>query len=124
MFFYHSSSGTITSPNYPANYPTDVWRYYCIRLPVISKITLYVKSFEMEYEPLCEYDWLKVLTISSLHDNALIFVLFISNMISVFVLIYNIRDSYGEFTLTTASLKMYHCEGVVRVAGAIALYTD
>jgi CUB domain len=68
-FYYRSASGTITSPNYPAFYPKNKKNYYYIDSPVVTRITLYVQFFDLEYDPSCSSDWLQVLTVSLLFIN-------------------------------------------------------
>jgi len=59
---FESVAGTIVSPNYPENYDNDQERYYKIRAPMQSDITLLFISFDVEYEDTCSLDYLEVST--------------------------------------------------------------
>lgn len=73
-FYFRRASGTITSPNYPSRYPINQLWVYFIMAPVLSEITLFVKFFETEFHPTCDWDYLKVFAVSLIHRYCLNFI--------------------------------------------------
>lgn len=55
------SNGTVTSPNYPGNYPTDVTCVWMIQVKAPKVIELEFKSFDVEHSKKCKYDSLEIL---------------------------------------------------------------
>ncbi|XP_069481458.1 embryonic protein UVS.2-like [Ambystoma mexicanum] len=57
---YLSAPGTITSPNYPSNYPPGRDCTYIIMAPVGYKISLVCSDFHLENDVNCMYDYLSI----------------------------------------------------------------
>ena len=54
------SSGMITSPNYPNDYPHGRQCTWTITAPQGNQILLNVTDFAMEYHANCNYDYLEI----------------------------------------------------------------
>lgn len=55
------SNGSVTSPNYPGPYPTDVTCVWVISVKPSQVIELEFKSLDIEYSKKCKYDSLEIL---------------------------------------------------------------
>jgi len=53
-------SGSLTSPNYPADYPDEADCIWSIHTTAGTVILLRFDAFDVEYEPFCEYDAVEV----------------------------------------------------------------
>ncbi|KAK6469098.1 high choriolytic enzyme 1-like [Huso huso] len=51
-------SGTLTSPNYPLEYPINIDCMWIINAPKGYKVSLTISSFDVEYSEDCSYDYL------------------------------------------------------------------
>lgn len=59
------ANGTVTSPNYPGHYPTDVMCVWVISVKPSQVIELEFKSLDIEQSKKCRYDSLEILDGSS-----------------------------------------------------------
>lgn len=57
---FTATSGTISSPNYPNNYPTNQNCVWLVNVGLGYKVTLSFEAFEMEVDNNCEFDYLQV----------------------------------------------------------------
>ena len=57
---FTTDNGRVTSPNYPANYPSRYTCSFTIRVPENNTISVFFRSFQLEYNSACRYDYLKV----------------------------------------------------------------
>ena len=57
---HYEKSGIIQSPGYPVLYDNNLLCQYVIRQPAGSNMTILFEHFELEDEPNCSYDYLKV----------------------------------------------------------------
>nr|CAB3234608.1 cubilin [Phallusia mammillata] len=55
------TSGTLSSPNYPSNYPTGIDCYWIIQVPATEAVQLDFTSFNVEVHSNCDYDYVLVL---------------------------------------------------------------
>lgn len=55
------SNGTVSSPNYPGSYPTDVTCVWVISVKSSQVIELEIKSLDIEQSSKCKYDSLEIL---------------------------------------------------------------
>ena len=55
------NSSTISSPNYPENYPNAVLMYYVVIAPEGQKIDISFNYFDIEDDIRCLYDWLIII---------------------------------------------------------------
>ena len=57
---YNTTSGSITSPNYPGTYPNNAKCQYKITVPLGYTLSLKLTHLDIEMDRSCEYDSLEI----------------------------------------------------------------
>ena len=57
---FTSPTGTLSSPNYPSNYPNKRECVYKIVVGVNMQIKLNFTDFQLEYSATCSYDYVEI----------------------------------------------------------------
>ena len=58
--YFTASNGTVTSPSYPNQYPSNADCIYTISQPTGTIIVLSFHSIDIEKNPTCNYDYLEI----------------------------------------------------------------
>ena len=57
---YTTDTGSIMSPGYPGEYPSNYACMYIIRRPTPGSTVVTIVNFDLEYNENCAYDYIKV----------------------------------------------------------------